>query len=134
MARWTARSSPLALALVFGARLLLPHFGLAPALFKLAVPVLVSLALIRLVVRVLAAAWPDSGAIKLTERLGSWIAWGATVLWIGPAARVARRTGRRGLEVRRRPAHAAQFCGGRFLGGAGDAGGAVDLGRHRGRG
>jgi small-conductance mechanosensitive channel len=72
----------LALALVFGARLLLPHFGLAPALFRLAMPVLVSLALIRLVVRVLAAAWPDSGAIKLAERLGSWIAWGATVLWI----------------------------------------------------
>jgi small-conductance mechanosensitive channel len=72
----------LALALAFGARRLLPLWGLAPALFKLALPVLVSLAVIRLIARVLRAAWPDSTAFKALERLGSWLVWIGAVLWI----------------------------------------------------
>jgi len=72
----------LALALAFGARRLLPLLGLAPALFKLALPVLVSLAVIRVIARVLRAAWPDSAPIRLVERLGSWVMWGGAVLWI----------------------------------------------------
>jgi len=51
-------------------------------LFKLAVPVLLSLALIRLCARVLMAVFPRSGAAALTERLISWLAWGMAVLWI----------------------------------------------------
>jgi len=57
----------LALGLAFGARRLLPLYGLTPALFKLALPVLVSLAAIRLVARVLRAAWPNSTAFKALE-------------------------------------------------------------------
>jgi len=72
----------LALALAFGVRRLLPVWELAPALFKLALPVLVSLAVIRVIARVLRAAWPDSAPIKLVERIGSWLVWMGAVLWI----------------------------------------------------
>jgi small-conductance mechanosensitive channel len=72
----------LALALAFGARRLLPLWGLAPALFKLALPVLVSLAVIRVIARVLRAAWPGSAPIRLVERIGSWVMWLGAVLWI----------------------------------------------------
>ncbi|HEY8879181.1 MAG TPA: mechanosensitive ion channel domain-containing protein [Roseateles sp.] len=72
----------LALGLAFGARRLLPLYGLTPALFKLALPVLVSLAVIRLIARVLRAAWPNSPAFKALEKLGSWLVWIGAVLWI----------------------------------------------------
>jgi small-conductance mechanosensitive channel len=72
----------LALALAFGTSRLLPVWGLAPALFKLALPLLVSLAVIRVIARVLTAAWPDSAPIKLVERIGSWVVWLGAVLWV----------------------------------------------------
>ncbi len=72
----------LAMALAFGARRLLPLWGQSPALFKLALPVLVSLAVIRVIARVLAAAWPNSAPIRLAERTGSWLAWVGAVLWV----------------------------------------------------
>ena len=72
----------LALALAFGARRLLPLWGVAPALFKLALPVLVSLAAIRVIARVLTAAWPNSAPIRAVERIGSWAVWLGAVLWI----------------------------------------------------
>jgi small-conductance mechanosensitive channel len=72
----------LALALAFGVRRLLPLWGMAPALFKLALPLLVSLAVIRVTARVLAAAWPDSAPIRLVERIGSWAIWAGAVLWV----------------------------------------------------
>lgn len=53
-----------------------------PLLFKLAIPVLLSLALIRLSARVLMAVFPVSPLAQLTERLISWLAWGVAVLWI----------------------------------------------------
>jgi len=53
-----------------------------PMLFKLAVPVLWSLALIRLCARVLMAVFPVSPMAQLIERLISWLAWGVAVLWI----------------------------------------------------
>ena len=51
-------------------------------LFKLAVPVLLALVLIRLCARVLMAVFPTSPVAALTERLISWLAWGFAVLWI----------------------------------------------------
>jgi len=72
----------LAMGFAFTARRLLPELGLSPALFKLALPVLVSLAVIRLIARVLAAAWPQSALIKAVERLGSWLVWVLAVLWV----------------------------------------------------
>jgi small-conductance mechanosensitive channel len=72
----------LALALAFGARRALPLLELTPALFKLALPLLVSLAIIRVIARVLAAAWPNSAPIRLVERIGSWVIWLCAVLWV----------------------------------------------------
>jgi small-conductance mechanosensitive channel len=72
----------LALLLVFVARALLPHFGVPPAVFKVAVPVLISLVAIRLTVRVLSAAFPASRAMRIIERTVSWLAWIAVVLWV----------------------------------------------------
>ena len=72
----------LALALVLAARALLPALGVPPAVFRLAVPVLISLVAIRLTVRVLGAAFPQSGAIRAIERTVSWIAWIGVVLWV----------------------------------------------------
>ena len=53
-----------------------------PLLFKLAIPVLLSLALSRLCARVLMAVFPVSPLAQLSERLISWLAWGVAVLWI----------------------------------------------------
>ena len=62
------------------------RYGLAQfqkvALLQLALPIFMSLAVIRLCVRVLYASFPDSQAFKLVERVISWIAWGVAVLWI----------------------------------------------------
>lgn len=69
-----------ALALAYVAQVLfLKHQ--TPLLFKLAIPVLLSLALIRLCARVLMAVFPVSPLAQLTERLISWLAWGLAVLW-----------------------------------------------------
>lgn len=57
--------------------------GLLPiAVFRLVVPVLLSLVVIRLTVRVLRVAFPDSQLMRVVERSVSWIAWVAVVLWI----------------------------------------------------
>eukprot|EP01137_Pigoraptor_chileana_P014165 Opistho-2@68483 len=72
----------LALLLAFAARRLLPVLGVPPAVFKLVIPVLISLVLIRLTVRVLSAALPQSRFVKLIERTVSWLAWGGSVLWV----------------------------------------------------
>jgi small-conductance mechanosensitive channel len=57
--------------------------GVLPlALFKLMVPVLTSLVVIRLTVRVLHLAFPASGFMRAVERWVSWVAWIAVALWI----------------------------------------------------
>jgi small-conductance mechanosensitive channel len=71
-----------ALSLAFVARGLLPSLGVPAAVFKVAIPVLISLVVIRLTVRVLGAAFPASNAIRAIERTVSWLAWIAVVLWI----------------------------------------------------
>lgn len=52
------------------------------AVFKLAIPILVSLVLIRLTVRVLSAAFPDNAWVRAIERTISWLAWIVVVLWV----------------------------------------------------
>ncbi len=52
------------------------------AVFKLALPILLSLAAIRLTVRVLRSAFPGSALMRAVERWVSWLAWIAVVLWI----------------------------------------------------
>ena len=71
----------LALALTYSAMLVLVQRQPVP-LLKVAVPVLVSLAGIRFLARVFRLVFPSSGAARLMERLFSWLAWLAAVLWI----------------------------------------------------
>ncbi|SFC44234.1 Mechanosensitive ion channel [Polaromonas sp. OV174] len=52
------------------------------AVFKVAIPVLLSLAVIRLGVKVLQAAFKDAPLVRALERTISWGAWGAMVLWV----------------------------------------------------
>jgi small-conductance mechanosensitive channel len=52
------------------------------AVFRIAIPILISFAGIRFLARVLAAVFPASATARLVERLFSWLAWVAAVLWI----------------------------------------------------
>ena len=52
------------------------------AVFRMAIPVLLSLALIRLGVKVLQAAFKDAPLVRALERTISWAAWIAMVLWV----------------------------------------------------
>jgi small-conductance mechanosensitive channel len=72
----------LALILAYAARSVLPALGVPLAVFKIALPVLLSFAVIRLSVRVLTAAFPNSRVMRLAERTISWLAWLAVVGWI----------------------------------------------------
>ena len=70
-----------ALVFTFGLKLLLIKFQRVPVL-KVVLPVLVSLVLIRLRARVLAAVFPDSRTARAIEQVVSWLAWGVAVLWV----------------------------------------------------
>lgn len=50
--------------------------------FRLVIPVLSSLAVIRLTVKVLKVAFPASHTVRVVERTVSWLAWIITVLWV----------------------------------------------------
>jgi small-conductance mechanosensitive channel len=71
------------LLLAFGtlAELLLGHW-MSLAVYKLAMPVIVSLVVIRTGVKVLQAAFHDAPVVRLLERTISWLAWLAMVLWV----------------------------------------------------
>ena len=72
----------LALGLALAARWALHGHLQAAAVFKLAVPMLVSLAVIRVGVRVLQVAFPASTLVRAMARSLSWGVWMLTVLWI----------------------------------------------------
>jgi len=55
---------------------------LPAAVFKLAVPILASLAIIRTTVRVLHVAFPESRLVRVLERTVSWLVWAGLVLWL----------------------------------------------------
>ncbi len=67
----------LALAARWGLSNLIPI-----TVFKLVVPILLSLLVIRLTVRVLRRALPESHAMRVVERSVSWLAWLTVVLWL----------------------------------------------------
>ena len=71
----------LAFLLALGARYALPA-DVPPVLLRLAVALLFALAVIRLVVRVLRSAFPDSGPVRIAERWLSWAVWLALILWL----------------------------------------------------
>lgn len=52
------------------------------AVFKVAIPVLLSLALIRMGVKVLQVAFKDAPLVRALERTISWLVWIAVVLWL----------------------------------------------------
>ncbi len=52
------------------------------AVFKIAIPVLIALLVIRLGVKVLQAAFQQTPLVRLLERSISWLAWLAMVLWV----------------------------------------------------
>lgn len=52
------------------------------AVFRVAIPVLVSLVVIRVGVKVLQVAFRDAAWLPPIERTISWIAWGCMVLWV----------------------------------------------------
>ena len=51
-------------------------------LFRLALPVLVSLAMVRIVVKALGATFAESRAMRMFERTLSWLVWLGMVLWV----------------------------------------------------
>ena len=70
-----------ALALTYSARVGLGGLQAVP-LLRLAIPVLVSLAGIRFLARVFTLVFPRSKMARTMERVFSWFAWIAAVLWI----------------------------------------------------
>jgi small-conductance mechanosensitive channel len=52
------------------------------ALFRIAIPILLSLVIIRLMARVLSSVFPDSVGIQVLERGVSYLVWIIAVLWI----------------------------------------------------
>ncbi|WP_395057458.1 mechanosensitive ion channel family protein [Polaromonas sp.] len=52
------------------------------AVFKIAIPVLVALAVIRLGVKILQVVFVDAPLVRVLERSISWLAWVAMVLWV----------------------------------------------------
>jgi small-conductance mechanosensitive channel len=71
----------IALALVYVLHVTL-FAGVDFALFRLAVPMLSALAVIRLTARVIALAYPNSVAGRLIEQFFSWLVWLGIVLWL----------------------------------------------------
>ena len=71
----------LLLCLAYAARALM--VAQAPlAVFKIAIPVLMSLLVIRVGVKTLQAAFRTSQVVRMLERTISWVAWLAMVLWV----------------------------------------------------
>ncbi len=70
------------LGLVWLARIFCMHLHLPLAVFRLAVPILLSLLVIRLTVRVMRVAFPKSNLVRAVEKTVSWLAWAGVVLWI----------------------------------------------------
>jgi len=70
------------LGLVWMGRLFCMRQHLPLAVFKIAIPTLLSLLVIRLTVRVMRVAFPASGLVRVVEKTVSWLAWGGVVLWI----------------------------------------------------
>ena len=71
----------LALSITYIAKTVFEHYQ-PVFLLRLAVQILVSLAVIRLVARVLSKTFPHSTMVRLVERIFSWLAWAVAVLAI----------------------------------------------------
>ena len=70
------------LLLAWGAREGLAYLNVPTPLFRIALPALLALVLIRIGVRVLRAAFPKVEGVGILERTLSWLIWLLAVLWI----------------------------------------------------
>jgi small-conductance mechanosensitive channel len=70
-----------ALVLLYAAKLVWFE-GAEYAIIRLAAPIIFALTTIRLIARVLSAAYPDSAMARLLERFFSWLVWLGVVLWL----------------------------------------------------
>ena len=70
------------LGLAWLARLALLRLDVAAPLMRVALPALMALAVIRVGVKVLQAAFPDAQAVRVLERTISWLVWAGLVLWL----------------------------------------------------
>lgn len=70
------------LGLVYVAKAAMQYQHHPVAVLRVALPVLLSLVIIRFMARVLTIAFPASSLVTLVERFVSWMAWMGTVLWI----------------------------------------------------
>ena len=73
---------PLVLLCLASVVLRLLDVYISVALVKIAIPVLMSLVVIRSGVKVLQLAFPEGKWVKPLEQTISWLAWGAVVLWV----------------------------------------------------
>ena len=71
----------LALSLAYLVKVLLAGTA-SVAVFKVAIPILLSLLVIRLSTRVLTVSFPNSRSVQLIERTLSWMAWIAVIFWL----------------------------------------------------
>jgi small-conductance mechanosensitive channel len=71
----------LALAFAYAARITLAG-AIRPGVFKVAIPILLSLVAIRLSARVLRRTFPGVAWVRMVERSISWLAWISVVLWV----------------------------------------------------
>jgi small-conductance mechanosensitive channel len=71
----------LALVFIYAARYGVARYQTV-AVLRVALPIFMSLAAIRLFVQVLTASFPKSPVVQLVERMVSWLAWLVAVLWI----------------------------------------------------
>ena len=98
----------LALVFAYVAREVL-ETTIRPAVFRVAIPILVSLVVLRLTVRALTLTFPNVPWVRTVERSISWFAWIAVVLWVTGLAQTLLDANERGaMEDRHRPDHAAQ--------------------------
>jgi small-conductance mechanosensitive channel len=72
----------LLLSLAYAVHALLLALQFPQALFKVAIPVLLALVVIRLSVKVLQVAFKDAPMVRVLERTVSWLAWALMVLWV----------------------------------------------------
>jgi len=71
----------LLLSLAYAARAILLPYG-PITIFRVVIPVLVALVVIRLGVKVLQAAFSNAPVVRALERTISWLVWLAVVLWV----------------------------------------------------
>lgn len=72
----------LCLLLSWAAREVLAALGIPTPLFRIALPALAALVIMRLGVRVLRAAFPTAAGVGVLERSLSWLTWLLAVLWM----------------------------------------------------